>query len=263
MATYSQQLKDLVLDGTCATLELTPEWTQGRAAYGGWQAALALQAMRTVAGDAPLRSLQVNFIAPVPVGKVTARAELLRRGKSVTQVEARIGVDGAVAFNAVGIFGAARPSVVEQQAVCPAALLAGAERTQAPYNAAQMPVFLQNFQVCWGGGGVPYSGTAHGDAQVYLRMRDDVIASDAHLVCLADANYPSALTRLSAPVPMSSINWTLEFAAPVTDADRAGWFRFDLSMLAARDGYAWENAAIWSESGHLVAMSRQCVAVFG
>ncbi|MBK6638597.1 MAG: thioesterase family protein [Rhodocyclaceae bacterium] len=66
----SQLFDSISYEGDTASLELSPDWLQGRTAYGGWQAALGLRAMERVRGDAvPLRSLQVNFIAPVPPGR--------------------------------------------------------------------------------------------------------------------------------------------------------------------------------------------------
>ena len=44
MKTYSELLSTLHTDATSATLELTADWMQGRTAYGGWQAALAVLA---------------------------------------------------------------------------------------------------------------------------------------------------------------------------------------------------------------------------
>jgi acyl-CoA thioesterase len=79
---------------------------------------------------------------------------------------------------------------------------------------------------------------------------------------MADAIPPSALSLLTAPAMLSSINWTLELVTPLAEEERNDWFRFDSSLTAANDGYAWENTAIWSARGNLVALSRQCVAVF-
>src|SRR6478609_3119397 len=76
-----------------STLDVPDDWLQGRTLFGGMQAVVGLAAMRSLAPDAPLRSLQVTFLAPVPGGLVTARAQVLRSGKSATHVEARI-VDG-------------------------------------------------------------------------------------------------------------------------------------------------------------------------
>src|SRR6188508_1050232 len=76
-----------------STLDVPEDWLQGRTLFGGLQAVVALAAMRSLAPDAPLRSLQVTFLAPVPGGPVQARARILRSGKSTTHVEAKI-VDG-------------------------------------------------------------------------------------------------------------------------------------------------------------------------
>src|SRR6476620_7105620 len=76
-----------------STLDVPDDWLQGRTLFGGLQAVVGLAAMRSLAPAAPLRSLQVTFLAPVPGGPVTARAQILRSGKSATHVESRI-VDG-------------------------------------------------------------------------------------------------------------------------------------------------------------------------
>ena len=250
-------------EGDTASLELSPDWLQGRTAYGGWQAALGLRAMERVLGDAvPLRSLQVNFIAPVPPGRVTAHAELLRRGKSAAQLEARILIDGKVALTAVGIFGAQRESAVREVPVAPAAAVPVETVPDAPHGGLR-PAFTRHFDMRWGAGLPPFSGAEHSDAQIFVRYRNEPVSSDALLVCLADAIPPSAISVFKAPAMLSSMNWTLEFVTPMNDAERTGWLRFDSGLTAAGDGYGWENTLIWSDQGRLVAISRQCVALFG
>jgi acyl-CoA thioesterase len=88
---YSQVLDTVrPLDGAW-TAEIPDAWTQGRTIFGGVQAALALRAMRDlVPQTVPLRVLQTTFIAPVPAGRLHIEASVLRSGKSVTHVEARI-----------------------------------------------------------------------------------------------------------------------------------------------------------------------------
>lgn len=261
---YSSLLQTAHVDGESLTLELTPDWLQGRTAFGGWQAALAVRAMRQVIGeDIPLRSLQANFIAPVLPGPVTAKAELLRQGKSAAQLEARILIGGQVAFTALGIFGAARTSAIAERPVAPTCAVSPEKLPDLPYIEGVVPVFTKHFKMRWASGGQPFSGAAHGDAQIYVRFRDEALASEAHLVNIADAIPPSAIAMLKTPVAISSMNWTLEFVTPLDEAARNGWLRFDASLTAASDGYGWENVAIWSEAGDLIALSRQCIAVFG
>ena len=69
------------IDGGFATA-IPEDWMQGRTSYGGFSAALALEAARGLAPDLPpLRSAQVSFVGPLS-GEVEVRARMLRRGKN-------------------------------------------------------------------------------------------------------------------------------------------------------------------------------------
>lgn len=263
MASLATLLRQAEPTADAVTLELTPDWMQGRTAFGGWQSALALKAMRQQVDAAlPLRSLQSNFIAPVPPGPVRARAELLRRGKSAAQVEARIEVCGAVAFTALGIFGEPRASAVRlapraRHDLPPPELL-----PDQPYLPGVSPAFLGHFDMRWARGAAPFSAAADGDACLYLRFRDQSAKDEFDLVALADAVPPSAYAMFPQPAPVSSMNWTVEVIRPPQPEDAQGWWLFDASTTAAGEGYCWESVSIWSPGGELAAMSRQCVALF-
>jgi acyl-CoA thioesterase len=155
---FSDVLGTMARDGDRWNAAVDETWLQGRSVFGGVQAALALRAMREhVQGALPLRTMQVTFVAPVPAGPVRLQSRLLRRGGSATQVEARI-VDGeATLLLAVGVFGAARESVVVAPplAVSPRGDLALHMPTVAGYT----PAFMQHFGACWRRGGLPASGT--------------------------------------------------------------------------------------------------------
>ena len=61
-------------------------WGQGRATFGGLVGGLLVSAMLPhVPQAASLRSLTVNFVAPVAPGAAQADVEVLRSGKSATQ----------------------------------------------------------------------------------------------------------------------------------------------------------------------------------
>lgn len=264
LMTFSQLIETLQVDADGVSLMLTPDWLQGRTAYGGWQAALAVLAMRQLLGpEIPLRSLQSNFVAPIGVGKVTAKAALLRRGKSATQLEARILVDGQTAFIAVGIFGAPRGSQLSLAPMAPPSDRPLEDVPPRPYVDGVMPVFLQHFDTRWAKGAYPFSGAASSAAQIYARLRDETLATEAHLVMIGDVIPPSAIALFKTPIMLSSMNWTLELVTPLDAEARAGWLRFDSELTAAGNGYGWENTSIWSSKGELVALSRQCVALFG
>ena len=63
------------------TARVPDTWMQGRTAYGGLSAALALEAaIRSQPDLPPLRSAQIAFVGPL-AGEVTVETRLLRRGR--------------------------------------------------------------------------------------------------------------------------------------------------------------------------------------
>lgn len=247
-------------EGT-STLDVPEDWLQGRTLFGGLQAVIGLAAMRSLAPEAPLRSLQVTFLAPVPGGPVQARARILRSGKSATHVEARI-VDGdATLCLMVGVFGLARTSAVslrpEQPHVTPE------KPFDLPWMPRVTPSFTQHFKARWIKGGPPWSGTGHSENVVELAMREEGNATEAHVIAMADFLPPIALAHLKTPVAAASLTWMLELLVEdVSSMPLDGW-RIDATMTAAHSGYISQSVTLWGPGGVPVALGRQTMVVFG
>ena len=246
-----------------STLEVPEDWLQGRTLFGGLQAVVGLAAMRSLAPDAPLRSLQVTFLAPVPGGPVTARARILRSGKSATHVEARI-VDGDNTLAMmVGVFGLPRTSAVtlrpQQQRVTPD------DPVELPFVAGVAPNFTQHFKARWILGGPPWSGKERPDNVIELGMRDQGNATESHVVAMADFLPPIALSYLKTPVAAASLTWMLELLTEDVSSlslPLDGW-RIDATMTAAHGGYINQSSMLWGPGGVPVALGRQTMVVFG
>ena len=72
-------------------LKLPEDWMQGRAGYGGLLGALALKAMRShVPLARKVRSLLTSFVGPVGPEAFSIHTHVLRSGKAVTHVEAKL-----------------------------------------------------------------------------------------------------------------------------------------------------------------------------
>ena len=242
-------------------LDVPDDWLQGRTLFGGMQAVVGLAAMRSLAPDAPLRSLQVTFLAPVPGGPVRARARILRSGKSATHVEARI-VDGdnTLAF-LVGVFGLPRTSAVtlrpQQPRVTPQ------KPIDMPWIPGVTPNFTQHFKARWIVGGPPYTGTEGPESVIELGLRDQGNATESHMVAMADFIPPIALSYLKTPVAAASLTWMLEpLAEDVTSLPLDGW-RVDATMSAAHNGYVNQSLMLWGPGGVPVALGRQTMVIFG
>ena len=259
---FSVLLSSAQASDGAATFDVPEDWLQGRTLFGGLQGVVGLAAMRTVApAHAPLRSLQVTFLAPVPGGAVRAVAKVLRSGKSTTHVEARI-VDGDNTLALmVGIFGLARQSAValapQQPAVTPGKTI------ELPWMPGVTPNFTQHFKARWLVGSPPYSGSTTPENVVDLGMRDSGPATEYHVVAMADFIPPIALSYLKAPVAAASLSWLLEMLPEdVGSFGLEGW-RVDAVMTAAHGGYVNQSLTLWGPGGVPVALGRQTMMVFG
>lgn len=244
-------------------VDVPDNWAQGRSLFGGLQVAIAAKAMRSlVPADLPLRSVQVTFVAPVPAGTVSVSAQILRTGKSVTQVEARILDAGATACLVTAVFGAARPSVVAVELPAPAALAPVESLRDAPFMQGVMPTFLQHVQMRWARGAAPFSGKGDPRAQIYMRLRDETMTDEGALIAIADIIPPLGLSYLKKMAPGSSMTWMLDFLHHDFQQGDA-WWRVDAELSTARDGYSNQSLTLYDAAGRAVAMGRQSMVIFG
>ena len=110
---FSEMISDMHrIDGAWTT-DISEEWLQGRALFGGLTAALCLEAAAREFPDLPpLRSAQFAMVAPSS-GDVSIHAQLLRRGKSATFVSTSLFSESGLATRATLCFGAPRSSAFD------------------------------------------------------------------------------------------------------------------------------------------------------
>jgi acyl-CoA thioesterase len=260
---FSDVLGSVARDGDGWTATVTPDWLQGRSVFGGLQAALALRAIRSLVAELPLRVLQTTFIAPVPGGAIRLEARVLRSGKTTVHAEARILAGSDVAAIVIGVFGKARASAVSL-APRPRPLPPSAPPFVMPATPEKFPTFLQHFDMRWLQGALPGSGSPLDEAIIEVGVRDSGPASEEHVLAIADATPPLALAKLPTHVPGSSLTWTLEMLreGSFSSLPLAGW-RLDVELVAGGGGYTSQSEVVWAPGGDPVALSRQCMVVFG
>jgi len=243
-------------------LTIPPSWHQGRTAYGGLSAALALEAARKVGGEglAPLRSATISFVGPVQ-GTIEARARIERKGKNATWIAAELTHEGMVVLGARFVFMAPIASELGLPGCPPPAELIPVEQAAVYKPHAHMPVFLDNhFEVRFA---LPRSELKQPSISWWVRLREpEGIDPLTAMLLMADALPPGVLPLLSPATPISSMTWLANFliAAPQT---RDGWWLMRDSGEAARSGCASERLDIWNADGEHVVSGMQSVAVFG
>lgn len=260
---YSDVLRTLRRENGQWAATVPEDWLQGRSVFGGLQTALAVRAMRELVPSAvPLRTVQTTFMAPVPAGRVTLEARVLRTGKSAIHAEARLVDGGQCLCLVVGVFGAARASTIQRvPAQAPVDAPAPIEVKFVP---GVTPSFTQHCPMRWLRGTPPFTGTAVADHVIEVDLVDGgATASEAHVIGIADIVPPVALSWLSQVAMGSSMTWTLEFlGAPFAHLPLSRW-RIDSTLVAARDGYTSQSVMVWGPGGEPVALSRQAMVVFG
>jgi acyl-CoA thioesterase len=237
------------------------EWMQGRSVFGGLQAAVAFHAMRALVPQAPLRSLQATFIAPV-AGELRVQTRILRTGKNATHVEARIVEADATQAVFVGIFGAARSSVVAHMPA-PRATKTRAPLHEKPFGVAPAAEFMQHFAVRWWEGAPPFTSQPSTTQVLEIAIDDTGPASEAHVIAIADFIPPIGFSWLPAPAPGSTLTWMLELLADRFDHLPLSGFRIEAELIAARDGYTNQAVTMFAASGEPIALGHQTMLIFG
>ncbi len=261
-------------------VNVEPGWGQGRATFGGLlgalivahlQANLPRQNTEANSLNAALRALTISFVAPVETGQVSITSQVLRTGKSVTQMLCMLKQNDQVCVSALASFGLARSSSIGVPALV-APMIAGPETGKLlPRMSGVAPEFTQLIDFGFIDGDLPFTAATTSHIDGWMRWNEKAGARPAQaryadLVALIDAWPPAVLQMLRQPTPSSSLTWTLEFPAidqPQLANEANPWWQYRAVTESAHNGYAHIAAHCWDSAGQLVAISRQTAAVFG
>lgn len=232
-------------------------WLQGRTAYGGMSAALALHAAQMSDTDLPpLRSAQVSFIGPL-AGPVVIRAQRLRRGRNAAFVQADVESDAGLGLRATFIFMGPVESRVElKQGRAPdfPKPLPG-DPTFKGHSAVS---FTRNFEL------VDRRDAGVGPAEWlrWVRLNERTgLDPMVELIAIADCLPPAALKLVGGPAPVSSMTWLLNVLGPQPRTED-GWWLLRANADYASAGSSSQQMGIWNADGEAIAEQMQSVAIF-
>jgi acyl-CoA thioesterase len=251
--------RELTSDGF--TLVIPQDWHQGRTAYGGFSAALALHAARQVGGEnlPPLRSALVSFVAPLS-GEIGVKARLLRTGRNAHWLTAEIDNEAGIGLTASFVFMRAGSASLALNS-CPAPVGLIPVEQGLPVTMAEFtPEFLQNhFEVRFA---LPRSGEKTPDICWWVRPRErDRLEPMTALLLSADALPPGVLPLLSPRARVSSMTWQVNLLTP-EPVTRDGWWLLRSTGDYAADGCSSQRMGIWNADGVAIASAMQSIALF-
>jgi acyl-CoA thioesterase len=227
-------------------------WLQGRTAYGGFSAALALHAAQQSDVDLPpLRSAQVSFIGPLS-GDITIRASRLRRGRNAAFVQADVESEAGLGLRATFVFMGAVESRVDHQTGGAPDFPMPQPDTQT-FRSHSAVAFSRNFDL------LDRRDDSVGPAEWlrWARLVDrDGLDPMVELMAVADCLPPAALKLLGGRQA-----WLLNILGP-QPVTRDGWWLLRATTDYTRDGSSSQQMAIWNADGMPVAEQMQSVAIF-
>jgi len=244
-----------------AGFDVPASWLQGRTAFGGLSAALALQTALRAAPSAlpPLKSAHIWFVGPTDA-TLRFQAQLLRQGKSATSIAVDCLAGTQLALRAALLFAQPRPSRIAHDFMPARPAVCGPDAAAPIAASAITPAFVGNFEMRLAGGALPVSGAASPELMVWVRHLDSAgVDPSLALVALGDSLPPAAMACFTEPAPVSSMTWTLDFPQPAAAGD---WFLLRSASQHAADGYSLQDMQIWDEAGQLVLSGRQTVAIY-
>jgi acyl-CoA thioesterase len=238
------------------TCTIPGDWMQGRTAYGGLSAGLALQAALDLEPDLPpLRSAQIAFIGPL-AGAVTVTATRLRRGRNAAFLQADVASEAGLGLRATFVFMAPLASALVHDTAPRAPIVPPAPDAEL-YTGPDNGFFTSNFNFL--------DSKVEGPAQwlrwARLRGRDDLHPM-VELMAIGDALPPAAFKLVQdRRAPLSSLNWQINFVA-AEPATRDGWWLLASTADVAQNGYSSQRMTLWNAAGDLIAEAMQGVAIF-
>jgi acyl-CoA thioesterase len=232
-------------------------WLQGRTAYGGFSAALALHAAQNSDTDLPpLRSAQVSFIGPLS-GDIVIRASRLRRGRNAAFVQVDVESEAGLGLRATFVFMGAVASRVDHQAGVAPDFPMPQPDTQT-FRGHSAVAFSRNFDL------LDRRDNNIGPAE-WLRwarlVEREGLDPAVELMAVADCLPPAALKLLGGPAPLSSMTWLLNILGP-QPVTRDGWWLLRATTDYTKDGNSSQQMAIWNADGTPIAEQMQSVAIF-
>lgn len=262
---FERCLQGVVPKQGSATVHVEPSWGQGRSLFGGIQTGLMIHFLQLCYPERAheIRSIQVAFMDAVAPGELTLEHSPLRSGRTEYH-EVRLMQGGRLRCRVLAMIGAPRESQVESINLQYPEVKEIDSLRDLPFMPPMTPAFVQHFQMRFGRGDVPFTGSDKIDTGIFIRFRELQEAGLPALVALADVAPSPVLSQLSRPAAASSAYWTLDIVEPGMLLDGSDWFLLENHIQQSHAGFVSQNGALWCvKTRKLLAVTQQTVTVFG
>ncbi|HVL33004.1 MAG TPA: thioesterase family protein [Actinomycetota bacterium] len=234
-------------------------WWGAGGPHGGYLSAILLRAMTEAAGDPSraARSLTVHFAGRPVEGPARISAMIDRVGRSITYVSATLDQGAGVLARAMAAFSVSWDGFEYDDARMPD--LPGPSESMEIPTTEHLPPFLAHVDSRAAIFRPPLAGAEVAETAGWMRFADPVVPDPIVVAMLADTWLPSPFARATRPVLTPTVDLTVHFCAalPIEGARPGDYVLGRFASDLSRQGFFVENGELWSESGVLLARSRQ------
>jgi acyl-CoA thioesterase len=249
------------VDGPASVVaRIDRSWGSGPGTHGGYLAALGLGAMRArlveeFGEDRPVRALATHFLAPVADRALALHAAVERVGRDAAVCSVRAEQDGALLLVGSATFGASRSGPDHNGTSAPT--VPGPDDCPPLALPRRLAQFAGHLEIRPATEARPLGGGEQAELVAWMRFRDDRPLSAEAATVLTDALPPALFATWTTPRPVPSAELTVHFGTALDDAPGTGWALVRMRADHAGSGWAVDDAAVWNQTGRLLALGRQ------
>lgn len=239
--------------------QISEGWWVVRGPHGGYLASILLRALTETVGDEDRspRSLTVHYAAAPKVGPVRIETEVIRSGRSLSTVSARMTQDGKSVAVAVAAFSTPWSGFDYTDVTMPETI--PPDQGFPVHEAEGVPPFIKQFHMMGTFGAVPFSGAERAKLGGWFRLAEPNVADPVVVATLMDAWPPVVFPVATEPLVAPTVDLTIHFRSPLPHpgAEPDDYYLGVFWSHLARDGFFEEDGELWSKDGVLLAQSRQ------
>lgn len=264
-ATHWERTGDGTFEG-----QIGESWGNGPAAFGGIVAAAFLRQFqrRLDFADHPIRTLEMHLCAPVFFDETTVvDVTLDRKGQSVSHLSAKMSQSGNTCATANATFAADNSDKPTFDRLAAPDIPAPGDVEPMPETPLTPNFAKHHFEHRFAIGDMPMSGSETPLTGGWLRPSHPMPA-DNRLVCnLMDAWLPSMFVTYEDFRRTVTADIRYQFIEPppapgeAHEDEESPFYLFRAEVQSAFDGYATEDAELWTEDGTLLARVQQMYVI--
>jgi hypothetical protein len=240
--------------------EIADGWQAGRGPHGGYLAAILLRALiATVAEPARApRSLTVHYASSPHLGEVQITTEIVRQGRSLSTLSARMEQDGETVALAISAFSLPWRAPEARELEMPEVAPPDPERISSPPLHKLGPPFARNLVLQPRVGVAPFGGATGMRIGGWTGLVDPRPIDPLSLALYSDAWFPPSFIALSEPAKAPPVDLTIHFRDPLRVTEDP--LELCLAIFRTRllhEGFFEEDGVIWAADGTVLVQSRQ------